>query len=293
MEILLVKAVFTGLILGAVYGLIGCSLNLLYGVMRIVNFAHGEFIIAGAYFALFALQGFGVPPLAAVPIGFVCFFAVGWAFYVLLMPRLSRSDDPESTSFLVMFGFSLMATALMLLFFEADPRSLGFSFRPLALHLGPVVMPTSRLAVLGVTALIVALLSFGLYGTDHGRALRAAMMNRDAIQIVGVDIHRLSAAACGIGMGLAGVTGILVSMVFPAFSPFVGADYTLIGFIVIVLGGLGNPVGGLLGGVLFGLTEQVASVYMSHSFALAIGFAMMVGIIVWRPQGLFAMRRPG
>lgn len=291
MEILLIKAIFTGLIVGSVYGLIGCSLNILYGVLRVVNFAHGEFIIAGAYFSLVLYQTFGIVPLAAIPIGFAVFFVVGWILYYLIMPRLMRSDDPETASFLVMFGVSLMLTALMLVIFEADPRSLGFSFDPLFVRVGELVMPTSRLVVIGVTVVIVALLTFGLYYTDHGRAIRAAIMNRDAVQIVGVNIHRLSAAAFGLAIGLAGVTGILVAMVFPAFSPFIGPDYTLIGFIVIVLGGLGNPIGGLLGGLIFGLTEQVASVYFSHSFAFAIGFAMMIAVIVWRPSGLLSVRR--
>jgi branched-chain amino acid transport system permease protein len=286
MEILVLKAVLSGLTVGAIYGLIGASLNLLYGVLRVVNFAHGEFVVAGAYFAFTLLHFMGIGPFWGLPLAFISFFALGCLFYLAVIPRLLTSDDPETSSFLVMFGISLMLTATMLALFEADPRTLGYRFDPIFVRFGDIVFPTSRLVVLAITAMIIAAMWFGLYKTDYGRALRAAIMNRDAVQIVGVDIEKLSMLTFGGAAGLAAVTGVLIAMVFPAFSPFIGPDYTLIGFIVIVLGGLGNPIGGLLGGVIFGLTEQVASVFVSQSIAFSLGFMMMIAVIAFRPQGL-------
>jgi branched-chain amino acid transport system permease protein len=111
-------------------------------------------------------------------------------------------------------------------------------------------------------------------------------MNPEAIQIVGVDINRLSALAFGLAAGLAGATGVLVGLVFPAFTPFSGPDYTLIGFIVIVLGGLGHPVGALVGGVLFGLAEQMSTVFMPQALSPIVGFALLIGVIFLKPSGL-------
>lgn len=286
MEILVLKAILSGLIVGAIYGLIGASLNLLYGVLRVVNFAHGEFVVAGAYFAFTLLHVLQIGPFWGLPLAFFAFFAVGCVFYLAVIPRLLTSDDPETSSFLVMFGIGLMLTATMLALFEADPRTLGYRFDPIFVRMGDFVFPTSRLVVLAMTILMICAMWFGLYKTDYGRALRAAIMNRDAIQIVGVDIEKLSMFTFGGAAGLAAVTGVLIAIVFPAFSPFIGPDYTLIGFIVIVLGGLGNPIGGLLGGIIFGLTEQIASVFVSQSVAFSLGFVMMIAVIALRPQGM-------
>lgn len=291
MEILFLKAVINGLVVGAIYGLIGAGLNILYGVLRVVNFAHGEFIVVGSFVAYVMWDQFGLSPFYALPVGMAAFFVAGCAFYRILIPRLLRSDDPETSSFLVMFGISLMLTATMLFLFEADPRSLNFALDPLFVKFGKLTLPTSRIAVLGITVLIVIGLTWLIYYTDTGRALRAAIQNRDAVQIVGADIGTLSMMAFGIAASLAGSAGILVAMVFPAFSPFIGPDYTLVGFIVIVIGGLGNPIGGLIGGLLFGLIEQVGTVMFSQSIAFAFGFAMMIAVIAVRPEGLLARRR--
>jgi branched-chain amino acid transport system permease protein len=287
---LAVQALVNGIILGAIYGLIGLGLNVIFGVLRVVNFAHGEFLVLGAYFAFLALHFLGLNPFVALPLVFAVFFGIGYLLYFVLIPRLGRSDDPETASLLVMFGVSIMLGAGMLLAFEADARSLNYSIEPVFLKLGPVLIPTVRLIALGVVLVLVGLLAFFLYRTTVGKALRAITMNRDAVQIVGINASLLSAVAFGIGIALAGVAGVLVAMIFPAFSPFSGSDYTLIGFIVIVLGGLGHPVGALLGALLFGVTEQVAAVYFSQSIALIIGFALLVLTIFIRPEGIVGRR---
>jgi len=141
-----------------------------------------------------------------------------------------------------------------------------------------------------VTAAITALMGWFLFRTLPGKALRAAQMNREAIQIVGVNIVRLSALAFSIAFGIAGLTGVLISLVFPAFNPFSGAEYSIIGFIVIVLGGLGNPIGALVAGVFYGVAEQMASVFLPQALAQIVGFAILVGTILLRPTGLFGWR---
>lgn len=286
MELLILNGIVNGLIVGGVYALVGVSLTLLYGVLRVVNFAHGEFVIAGSFFAYVLFTSLNVPPLLALPVAAVAFFAAGWGLYYVLIPRLSRSDDPELMSFLMFYGVSITAAALMLLLFEADSRSIDYSFTPISVQIGPIYVSTARLVALAITAAISAALALFLFRTLPGKALRAAIMNPEAIQIVGVNIVRLSAFAFALATALAGVTGVLVALVFPAFNAFSGTEYTIIAFIVVVLGGLGNPVGALLAGVIFGLAEQMATVFLPQAMAQIVGFAILVGTIFLRPSGI-------
>lgn len=286
---LIYQALVSGIILGALYGLIGCSLTLLYGAMRIVNFAHGEFVIAGCYLAMILLDWLGLRLYVALPAAFLVFAVAGWVLYYVLIPRLSRAEDPELASFLSMYGVSLMGAATLMYFFGADTRTLNTGFEPAFFRYAGVVLPTSRLVALGCGAAIIAALFWFLYATIHGKALRAAVMNRDAVQIVGVDIEKLSAAAFGLAIGLAGVTGVLIALVFPAFGPFSGVDLTLIGFVVIVLGGLGNPVGAIAGGLIYGLVEQMSGLFLEQSMAPVVGFIVLILVIFIRPNGLFGV----
>ena len=287
MELLVLNGIVNGLIVGGVYALVGISLTLLYGVLRVVNFAHGEFVIGGSFVSYVLFQRFRLAPLASLPIAAVSFFVVGWLGYYVLIPRLSRSDDPETMSFLMTYGVSIALAAAMLMLFGADTRSIDYTFDPASLQLGPVYISTARLVALAVTLVISAALAWFLFKTLPGKALRAAIMNRDAIQIMGVDIGRLSAFAFALASALAGVTGVLIALVFPAFDAFSGAEYTIIGFIVVVLGGLGNPIGALAAGVLYGLAEQLATVFLPQAMAPIVGFVILVATIMLRPAGLF------
>jgi branched-chain amino acid transport system permease protein len=289
-EILVLNGLLNGLIVGGIYALIGLSLTLLYGVLRIVNFAHGEFVIGGSFLAYVLFNSLGLPPLAALPAAALSFFVLGWGAYYALIPRLSRSDDPEIMSFLMMYGVSIAAAAVMLFIFEADSRSIDYAFRPISMQVGPIYVSTARLVALGVTVVLAAALTWFLFRTLPGKALRAAIMNREAIQIVGVDLVKLSAFAFALASAIAGMTGVLVALVFPAFNPFSGGEYSIIGFIVVVLGGLGNPVGALLAGVLYGLAEQLATVFLPQAMAPIVGFAILVATILIRPAGLLGWR---
>jgi len=290
MELLILNGLVNGLIVGGIYALVGVSLTLLYGVLRVVNFAHGEFVIAGSFLAFVLFTSFGIPPLLAVPIAAVIFFIAGWGLYYVLIPRLARSDDPELMSFLMFYGVSIAAAALMLLLFEADSRTIDYTFTPVSVQVGPIYVSTARLVALAITIVVSIALALFLFKTLPGKALRAAIMNPEAIQIMGVDIVRLSAFAFALASALAGVTGVLIALVFPAFNPFSGAEYTIIAFIVVVLGGLGNPVGALLAGVLFGLAEQMATVFLPQAMAQIVGFLILVGTIFFRPSGILGVR---
>lgn len=290
MEVLVLNGIVNGLIVGGIYALIGMSLTLLYGVLRIVNFAHGEFVIGGSFLAYALFSRFGLPPLYSLPVAAVSFFALGWAAYFLLMPRLRKSDDPESMSFLLMYGMSLALAAVMLLIFEADSRSIDYTFSPISMKIGPVYVSTARVVAFGISLALAGALTWFLFRTLPGKALRATIMNPEAIQIIGVDVNQLSAFAFGLASAIAGMTGVLVALVFPAFNPFSGSEYSIIGFIVVVLGGLGNPIGALLAGLLYGLSEQLATVFLPQAMAPIVGFAILVAVILVRPAGLLGWR---
>ena len=215
MELLILNGIVNGLIVGGVYALIGVSLTLLYGVLRVVNFAHGEFVIAGSFFAYVLFSSLGVPPLLA---------AAGRRGRLLRgrLGRLLRADPApvaqrRSRADVVPDVVRRVdrAAALMLLLFEADSRSIDYSFTPISVQVGPIYVSTARLVALAITVVISVALALFLFRTLPGKALRAAIMNREAIQIVGVDIVRLSAFAFALATALAGVTGVLVALVFP------------------------------------------------------------------------------
>ncbi|MGH8687709.1 MAG: branched-chain amino acid ABC transporter permease [Burkholderiales bacterium] len=290
MEILVLNGIINGFIVGGIYALIGMSLTLLYGVLRIVNFAHGEFVIGGSFLAYALFSNLGLAPLYSLPVAALSFFAMGWGAYYLLLPRLQKSDDPEIMSFLMMYGVSLALAAVMLLIFDADSRSIDYSFTPIAMKVGPIYVPTARIVAFGIVVVLATALTWFLFRTLPGKALRATIMNPEAIKIVGVDVVKLSAFAFALASAIAGVTGVLVALVFPAFNPFSGTEYSIIGFIVVVLGGLGNPVGALLAGILYGLAEQLATVFLPQAMAPIVGFGILVAVILIRPTGLLGWR---
>jgi branched-chain amino acid transport system permease protein len=290
MTALVAHGILNGLIVGGVYALIGLSLTILYGALRVLNFAHGQMVITGAFAAYALVKATGLSPIAVAPIVAALFYAGGWAGYYLLIPRLARGDDPETMSFLLTYGLSLAITAALVLVFEADSRSIDFTFEPVSLQIGPVYVATARIVAFGIALLLAAALAWFLFRTLPGKALRAISMNPEAIGLVGLNVAKLSAAAFGLASAIAGVAGVLVAMVFPAFSPFAGDFYSVLGFIIIVLGGLGNPLGAMAAGALYGMVEALSTVFFQQALAQIIGFLLLVGVIAWRSSRFFPGR---
>lgn len=286
MQSFLISALANGLILGIIYGLLGLSLTIIYGVMRISNLAHGEIVVAGSFVTLYITSNLHLSPLAALPIAFVLLAAFGFVIYTIAGKRLQNSSDPELASFLFFYGVSLMLGATFLYLFEADVRSINYQFKPASFEVGTLTFSHARVLASLTAMVLVPVIFYLLYRTIYGKALRAAVMNRDALRIVGIDVDKLSLITFSICVGVAGVTGVLMALVFPAFSPFSGQDFTITSFIVIVLGGLGNPFGAILGGVLFAVTEQLTTLYFGQSVSLIAGFLILVIVVVFRPAGL-------
>jgi len=289
---LLLQTILNGIIVGTIYGIIGCSLAIIYGVMRIVNFAHGEFTIAGSYLAYVVVSVFALPMVAALPIAMVFFGVAGAAIYYLIVPRLMSNDDYELPSLLAMYGVSLIISALLLLVFEADTRSINLGFTPAYVRFSGMIIPKARLVALAVGVVIIALIWWVLYHTIHGKALRATIMNRPAMAVIGLPYRRVTAVAFTVAIALTGLTGILTALVFPAFNPAGGLELTLIAFVVIVIGGLANPAGAIVGGLLFGLVEQLTILYGGQTLAQIISYLALIVVVYVFPHGILARGKP-
>lgn len=290
MTSLLIQTLVNGLIVGMVYGIIGCSLAVIYGAMRIVNFAHGEFVVAGSYITYVVVSVLMLPFFMAIPIVMVSFLVLGALIYLLIVPRLLRNDDHEIPSFLAMYGVSLIIASLLILVFEADTRSIDVTLDPMFFKLGSIIIPTKRILALGLGVLMIGAIWFVMFRTIHGRALRATIMNPEATAVVGLPFKRVSFVAFSVSIMLAGLTGILTALVFPAFNPMAGIDITLIAFVVIVLGGLSNPVGAIVGGIFFGLVEQLTVLYGGQWLAQMVSYFALIIVAHVLPNGILGGR---
>lgn len=278
-----------GLITGGLYALVAIGLNLQYGLMRVMNIAHGEFLMVGAYLAWLAYTVGGVSPLVAVPAVFAALFVIGLAVYRVCFRRIVRQAPTpevlEARSLLVGFGLLFFVQNAALLAWGADLR--GYEYLAGAVEIAGARFAANRLVVFGVAvALTVALLAV-LRLTMLGKAVRAMMQSPTGAQLVGIDTARLHPIVFGAGLGLAGVAGTLLSMIYE-ISPAMGEPYTVTALIVITLGGLGSAPGSLFGGLLLGLVETFGTHFTNPSLKMLLSYGVFVAVLLLRPRGLFA-----
>jgi branched-chain amino acid transport system permease protein len=286
----LVQLVIIGLLAGGIYAAVGVGFSLVWGVLNIVNLAHGALVIVGAYLTWQIFTASGLDPFLTLPIDAVALFALGYVVQRGVINRIIRA--PLLFTFLLTFGLNLIAVNLLLLIFKSDFRSVTTSYSGAGLELGGIVVPYIRLAALGVALLVAAALALLLNRTRVGLAIQAVGSDRDAAQLVGIDLRHAYAVTYGLGAACAGVAGGLIAMI-QAITPTAGEPYTLQAFVVVILGGLGRVSATVVGGLVFGLVEAFAqSIPGSGSvFANAIAFGVMVLVLVTRPQGLLGRLR--
>jgi branched-chain amino acid transport system permease protein len=298
---MLIYALCAGLLFGLYFSLVGLGLNLVFGVMRIVNLAHGDFLMLGAFLAFWLFNLASLNPLAAVPIAFLLFLALGLPLYYLLVPRLLQARDPEMLSIILFFGFSQVIEAVTTIAFGTSERSIpgravGDAIKWLAQRLGlaytpgPVVIfgqsfPIAWLVSGIVSALAVLGIYLYLYRTRIGYLTRAVMVHREEAISTGIDVHRVSAIAFGVGTALAAISGIFAPFMLGSITPAMGVDTTITSFAVIVIGSLGNPLGTVLGGVLYGISYMFMQSYFS-SWANLLPYLLLIAILLLRPSGL-------
>jgi branched-chain amino acid transport system permease protein len=279
----------SGLITGGIYAVVAIGLNLQYGLMRIMNISHGEFLMLGAYFTWLAHSVLKINPLVFLPVVALLLFLIGLAVYRLCFRRIARAAPSveilEARSLLVSFGLMFLVQNAAYLAWGADLR--GYSFLDEPVEIAGARFTANRLVVfgfaVGASVALLAVLRFTLLG----KAVRAMMQSPIGAQLVGIDTAVLHPTVFGVGLALAGVAGALLSMVYE-ISPAMGEPYTVTALIVITLGGLGSTLGALLGGFLLGVVEAFGMHFTSPSLKMLLSYGVFILVLLARPKGLFA-----
>ncbi len=281
---------FAGLLFGLYFSLAALGLNLVFGVMRLINLAHGDFLMLGAFLAYGLYTLAGLNPLFAIPAELLLFVLLGVILYYVIVPRLLAARDPEMLSFILFFGLSQVIEALAVIVFGNDQRSIPatvFGDHPVSI-LGQT-FPMSWVVSAAVSLAAIALVYFYLYHTRLGRATRAVMASREEAASTGINVSHVSAAALGIGIALAAVAGAFSPFMLGSVEPDMGVRVTTISFAVIVIGSLGNPLGTVLGGLVYGLGLMLMETYYS-SWSNVLPYVLLILILLVRPSGLLGRR---
>lgn len=281
-----VQVLILGLLLGGVYALMASGLTLLFGVMRIVNLAHGAFIITAAYLAFFLYRDLGWDPFLSLVVTMPAFFGLGVLIYRGLFTRIESSPRFSEMTVLLTFSLALIVEGLLSFFFTGTFRSTDPSYTTDAFLIGDLFIPKAQLYASATSLVLLTGLWAFLFFTRTGYAVRATMQNRTAAQIVGVNVRRISTISFGIGMALAGASGSLISFLFPFF-PARHWQWIAILLALIVLGGLGSLKGAVIGALLLAVSAGFVSDRFGPTWSPMTFFGALFLILLIRPQGLF------
>jgi branched-chain amino acid transport system permease protein len=283
------ELIASGLITGGIYALVALGLNLQYGLMRILNIAHGEFLMLGAYLTWMAQTSLGLSPLWMVPVSFVLLVLLGVAIHWLFFRRLAATspnlDVFEARGLMVAFGLMFLVQNLVSYVWGGELRGYDFLTEPVAA--GGAQFAANKLLVLALALAFSGALIVLLRMTLLGKGVRALMQSPVGAQLVGIDTKRLHPAMFGIGLGLSGVAGCLLSMAY-TISPAMGEPYTVTALIVITLGGFGSMSGALAGGLLLGVVEAIGMHFTNPSLKALLSYVVFIGVLLLRPKGLFS-----
>ncbi len=277
----------SGVLLGLVYGLVALGLTIIFGVMRVVNFAHGEMVVFGVYIGYWSVRVWDVPILVAAGLAAIVMFGFGYLLETLVVKRFV--DRPHHYQFIVFIGLALLFSGILLVAFGPDPRPTASQLSFQTVSVGPLTLDLARLQAAATASLLILLLGGYLKYSEFGRALRAAANNRLGGLIVGLNIPRVYAVTFGIGSACAGVAGALISPLFDA-QPYLAVDFTLLAFVTVIVGGLGSFGGALLGGLTIGVAEAVAALMFTPSMKTALPYALLIIILIFRPRGFFGAK---
>ena len=282
---LIAQLLVSGVMLGVIYALVAMGLSLIFGVLEIVNFAHGEFYMLGAVAAFFLSNGAGAlgywPTVLVVTAGALC---VGYVLYEALLAPMEGTGFERSI--LLTLGLSMIIQNGMVFLFTATPRMVSNPLTYQAVTLGGLQLPLTRVYVLAAGVLALAALWLILYRTRLGRAMRGVAQNRQAALMVGIDVRSVSRLAVAIGIGLSGLAGAALAPVY-AVHPVMGGGFVFKAFAIIIIGGLGNVLGAALAALALGLLEGVAAGFLPLVLVDALAFVAMIVILLFKPMGLF------
>ena len=285
------ELIASGLITGGIYALVGLGLNLQYGLMRILNIAHGEFLMLGAYATWMAHTFLGWSPLAVLPLAFAGLMLIGLAVHALTFRKLAAEapnvDVFEARGLMVAFGLMFLVQNFASWAWGGDLRGYDYLTTPVAI--GGAQFAANKLVVFGLALVFALALMALLRFTMLGKGVRALMQSPTGAQLVGIDTKRLHPLMFGVGLGLSGVAGCLLSMAY-TITPSMGEPYTVTALIVITLGGFGSMGGALAGGLLLGVIEALGMHFTNPSLKSLLSYGVFIAVLLWKPNGLFAKR---
>jgi branched-chain amino acid transport system permease protein len=284
---LLLPSLINGILTGGVYALLALGLTLIYGVLHIVNFAHGSLLMIAMFGAWLLAEKAGIDPYVALPIMIAAMFLLGWLLYSGVIGRISRGDD--KTILLATLGVSVVLDNLALVIFTGDTRTIETPYSFDMIDVGIVSVPTAKLISFGFALVLAVVLWAFMTLTDTGRAIRAVAKEPDGARLVGIRPQRMFALAYGIGIACLGAAACLL---LPSFyvSPSVGNVFVLLAFTIVVLGGMGSFVGAVIGGLVIGVTESLGGLYLGESLGPICVPIVFVAVLLLRPTGMFGAK---
>jgi branched-chain amino acid transport system permease protein len=276
-----------GILTGLVYGLMALGLSVIFGVVRVVNFAHGEMMSIAMYLTVLLFSGLHLDPLVMlVPIAAIL-FVFGYALQAgLINPFISR---PEHSQFLLLVALALIIVNTLLILFGPDARTVQTSYAFDSFQWGALIVDATKLYAGGAAIVAAALLFVFFRFAAVGKAIRACADNYTGALVVGLDVKRLYALTFGIGAACVGAAGVMMTLIVDV-TPMIGPAYTLLAFVIVITGGLGSMAGALLGGLLIGVTEALAGLLFTPSAKSMFAFAILVLVLLFRPQGILGKR---
>ncbi|MEO8924186.1 MAG: branched-chain amino acid ABC transporter permease [Caldimonas sp.] len=280
---LLAQILVNGILLGGLYAVMALGLALVWGVLNIVNLAHGAFIMLGGYLSWYLFTDAHIDPFLGLPITAVVMFFVGYALQRGLLNLIVRA--PMFNTLLITFGIEVVLTYLAQLVFSADFRTINPSYAGSSWQIGPVTLPVARSAAFVVAIVLTVGMWMFLLHSRLGRAIRATAQNLVAARLYGVEPRHLYAMTFGLGIALAGAAGGLYGTV-SQINPYIGASLTAKSFAIAIIGGLDNPLGVIVGGLFLGVIESLTTLYIGPTFADVASFGILVLVLIVRPSGL-------
>jgi branched-chain amino acid transport system permease protein len=276
-----------GLTTGAVYALVALGLTLIYGVLHIINFAHGASLMVALYAAYLLKARLGIDPYLALPVVVALMFALGYALQRAVINRASHGKDENIL--LVTLGVSIVLENLALLFFKSDTRTIDTAYTLTTVPIGPAMIALPKIVAFFGALATSALLLWIVSRTDLGRAIRAVAKEKQGARLMGIDVDHVYAMSFGIGLACLGAAACFL---LPAYyvNPQVGSGFVLVAFTIVVLGGMGSFAGALGGGLLIGVVESLCGLFLGESLGQIGIFVIFIAVLLFRPQGLFGAR---
>ncbi|MFN0306017.1 MAG: branched-chain amino acid ABC transporter permease [Burkholderiales bacterium] len=281
---ILTAALLNGLLLGGIYTLVAVGLTLIYGVLHIINFAHGSLLMIAMYAVYFMLMTWKIDPYASLPIMVLGMFGFGYCLYRWVVGRFSHGKDENIL--LITLGLSIVIENLALAIFKGDSLTITVPYSDMMVELGPALVPVPKIVSFVAAMILCGILALVMRKTDMGRAIRAVAKERHGAQLVGINVEKMFAVSYGIGLACLGAAASLLMPMFYV-SPSVGNVFVIVAFTIVVLGGMGSFLGAMVGGLIIGVTESLGGLYLGEALG-QIGISLIfILILLFKPTGLF------